>query len=159
MANTYTQIYLQIVFAVKWRQGLIKENFREDVQKYITGIVENRGQKLIAINSMPDHTHILVGFGTTITIADLVHDIKIASTNFINDNRFVRGKFGWQNSYGAFSYSRSHLDRIVKYIHNQQKHHKKKSFKEEYIEFLEKYDIVYNPKYLFDWPEETKNNS
>jgi REP element-mobilizing transposase RayT len=159
MANTYTQIYLQIVFAVKWRQGLIKESFRENVHKYITGIVKNRGQKLIAINSMPDHIHILVGFGTNITIADLVHDIKIASSNFINDHRFIRGKFGWQNGYGAFSYSRSHIDRIVKYILNQQKPHKTKTFREEYIEFLEKFEIAYNPKYLFDWPEETEKNS
>lgn len=162
MANTYTQIYLQLVFGVKWRQCLIHDKFREELHKYITGVVENRKQKLIAINSMPDHIHILVGFGTTITISDLVHDIKIASTNFINDQRLVPGKFSWQNGYGAFSYSRSHLDRIVKYILNQQKHHKTKTFKEEYIEFLEKYDIVYNPKYLFDWPkekEETEKNS
>ncbi|MCD6397079.1 MAG: IS200/IS605 family transposase [Spirochaetaceae bacterium] len=153
MANTYTQIYLQLVFAVKWRKNLIQDNFREELHKYITGIVENRKQKLIAINSMPDHIHILVGFGTTITIADLVHDIKIASTNFINDHRWLPGKFAWQNGYGGFSYSRSHLDRVVKYILNQQKHHKRNTFKEEYIEFLEKYEVLYDSKYLFDWIE------
>ncbi len=158
MANTYTQIYLQFVFAVKWRQALIHDKFRNELHKYITGIVTNRGQKLIAINSVSDHIHILVGFGTIITIANLVHDIKIASTNFINDQRLVPGKFAWQNGYGAFSYSRSHLDRVVKYILNQQKHHKKKTFKEEYLKFLEKYDIVYNPKYLFDWSEENNKN-
>jgi REP element-mobilizing transposase RayT len=151
MANTYTQIYLQIVFAVKWRQSLLQDNFREGVHKYITGIVENRGQKLIAINSVSDHIHILVGFGTNITIADLVHDIKIASTNYINDQRLALKKFAWQNGYGAFSYSKSQIDRVVKYILNQQKHHKKKTFKEEYLEFLEKYEVEYNPKYLFDW--------
>ncbi len=154
MANTYTQVYLQFVFAVKGRQSLIRDNFREELHKYITGIVENRKQKLIAINSMPDHIHLLVGFGTTITIADLLHDIKIASTNFINGHNWVFGKFAWQNGYGAFSYSRSHLDRVVKYILNQQVHHKKKTFREEYIEFLEKYQVLYDSKYLFDWINE-----
>ena len=154
MANTYTQIYLQFVFAVKGRQSLIRDSFRKELQKYITGIVENRRQKLIAINSMPDHIHLLVGFGTTITIADLLHDIKIASTNFINSHNWVFGKFAWQNGYGAFSYSRSHLDRVVKYILNQQQHHKKKTFREEYIEFLEKYQVLYDSKYLFDWINE-----
>ena len=151
MANTYTQIYLQFVFAVQNRQSLLKDSFREELHKYITGIVENRKQKLIAINSVSDHIHILVGFGTTITIADLIHDIKIASTNFINTKHWVQGKFSWQKGYGGFSYSRSHLDRVVKYILNQQKHHQRKTFKEEYIEFLEKYEILYDSRYLFDW--------
>jgi len=154
MANTYTQIYLQFVFAVKGRQSLIHDGFREELHKYITGIVENRKQKLIAINSMPDHIHILVGFGTTITIADLIHDVKIASSKLVNEHRWIPGKFSWQNGYGGFSYSRSHLDRVVKYILNQQKHHKRKSFREEYIEFLEKYEILYDSKYLFDWIKE-----
>lgn len=154
MANTYTQIYLQFVFAVKGRQSLIRDSFREELHKYITGIVQKRKQKLIAINSMPDHIHILVGFGTTITIADLIHDIKIASTNYINDHRLVAGKFAWQKGYGGFSYSRSHLDRVVKYILNQKKHHRKKTFREEYLEFLEKYEILYDSKYLFDWIKE-----
>ena len=156
MANTYTQIYLQFVFAVKGRQSLIQDKFREELHKYITGIVENRNQKLIAINSMPDHIHILVGFGTTITIADLIHDIKIASSKFINSHNWLGNHFSWQEGYGGFSYSRSHLDRIVKYILNQQKHHKKRTFKEEYIEFLEKYKVLYNSKYLFDWIETSK---
>ncbi len=151
MANTYTQIYLQFVFAVQNRQNLLKDDFREELHKYITGIVENRKQKLIAINSISDHIHILVGFGTTITIADLIHDIKIATTKFINTKYWVPGKFSWQEGYGGFSYSRSHLDRVVKYILNQQKHHQRKTFKEEYIEFLEKYEILYDSRYLFDW--------
>lgn len=157
MANTYTQIYLQFVFAVKGRQSLLRDNFREELHKYITGIVENRKQKMIAINSVADHIHLLVGFSITITIADLIHDIKIASTNFINDHRWISGRFSWQNGYGGFSYSRSHLDRVVKYILNQQKHHAKKSFKEEYIDFLEKYNILYDSKYLFKWIEEPVN--
>jgi len=117
----------------------------------MTGVVTNRKQKLIAINSVSDHIHILVGFGTTITIADLIHDIKIASTNLINSKHWIHGKFSWQKGYGGFSYSRSHLDRVVKYILNQQKHHQHKTFKEEYIEFLEKYEILYDSRYLFDW--------
>lgn len=151
MANTYTQIYLQFVFAVQSRRSLLKDSFREELHKYVTGIIENRKQKLIAINSVSDHIHILVGFGTTLTIADLIHDIKIASTKFINIKHWVPGKFSWQEGYGGFSYSRSHLDRVVKYIMNQQKHHQRKTFREEYIEFLEKYEILYDSRYLFDW--------
>ena len=157
MANTYTQIYLQLVFAVKGRQSLIRDDFREELHKYITGIIQNRKQKLIAINSMPDHIHILIGFGTTITIADLIHDIKIASTEFIKSNHWL-DKFCWQNGYGAFSYSRSHIDAVIKYIINQQNHHKQKTFKEEYIEFLEKFQIEYKDKYLFEWIDELKTN-
>ena len=151
MPNTYTQIYLQFVFAVKWRRSLLHDDFRDELHKYITGIVENRKQKLIAINSVSDHIHILVGFGTTITIAELIHDIKIASTNFINKHNWLPDKFAWQTGYGGFSYSRSHLDRVVKYILNQQIHHKKRTFREEYIDFLEKYNVLYDSKYLFDW--------
>ena len=154
MANTYTQIYLQIIFGVKWRQSLIHDKFREELHKYITGIVTKRRQKLIAINSVSDHLHLLIGFGTNITLSDLVHDIKIASANFINNKKLLPGRFNWQQGYGAFSYSRSQLDQVVKYIQNQQKHHKKKTFKEEYIEFLKRYEINYNPRYLFDWPED-----
>lgn len=156
MANTYTQIYLHLVFAVKNRQNLISDKIREDLHKYITGIVQNRNQKMLAINSMPDHIHILIGFGTSVTIADLVHDIKIASTKFINSNENSIGKFAWQTGYGAFSYARSQLDDIVKYIGNQEIHHKKRTFKEEYIRFLEKYAVDYDLKYVFDWFD-TKN--
>jgi len=129
MANTYTQIYLQFVFAVKYRQSLLKDDFRQELHKYITGIIQNRNQKLITINSVEDHIHIFVGFGTTITIADLIHDIKIASTDFINSNNWLKQKFQWQNGYVAFSYSRSHIDRVVKYIENQKEHHRKKHSK------------------------------
>lgn len=155
MANTYTQIYLQFVFAVKGRQSLIRDDFRDELHQYISGIIQNRNQKLIAINSMPDHIHIFVGFGTTITIADLIHDIKIASTEFIKSKGWL-DKFFWQNGYGAFSYSHSHIDAVTKYIMNQQKHHKQKTFKEEYIEFLEKFQMEYNDKYLFEWINDLK---
>ena len=151
MPNTYTQIYIQIVFAVKGKQNLIHNDHREELHKYITGIVQNRGQKMLAIFCMPDHTHIFIGLQPSIAISDLVRDIKAGSSKFINDNKWMRGKFNWQEGFGAFSYSRSHIDKVVHYILNQQEHHRKKSFREEYIEFLTKYAIDYNEKYLFEW--------
>ncbi|MCK5847379.1 MAG: IS200/IS605 family transposase [Bacteroidales bacterium] len=151
MANTYTQIYLQFVFAVKGRQCLLQDSFREELHKYISGIIEKRNQKLIAINSVEDHMHIFIGFGTTMSTAALLHDIKMNSSKFIERNNWVKGKFAWQSGYGAFSYSRSHIDRVVKYINNQKEHHRKKTFKEEYLEFLEKYSVDYDERYLFDW--------
>ncbi len=151
MPNTYSQIYIQIVFAVKHRESLIHESIREQVEKYITGIITNKNQKLIAIYCNPDHTHILVGLKPSISISDLVRDIKVGSSNYIRDNKLVRGKFNWQDGFGAFSYSRSNLDNVVKYILNQAEHHKQKTFKEEYIDFLEKFEIEYDNKYLFEW--------
>ncbi len=151
MANTFTQIYIQIVFAVKGRQNLIASSRREELHKYITGIVQNRDQKMLSIFAMPDHIHILVGLKARLSISDLVRDIKTGSSKYINDNHWVMGKFNWQEGFGAFSYSKSHIDNVVKYILNQEEHHKAKSFKEEYIEFLEKFDIEYDEKYLFEW--------
>lgn len=151
MANTFTQIYIQIVFAVKGRQNLIASSRREELHKYITGIVQNRDQKMLSIFAMPDHIHILVGLKAIVSISDLVRDIKTGSSKYINDNHWVMGKFNWQEGFGAFSYSKSHIDNVVKYILNQEEHHKAKSFKEEYIEFLEKFDIEYDEKYLFEW--------
>lgn len=153
MPNTYTQLYIQVVFAVKGRESFIKPYYREKIQKFITGIVTNRNQKLYQIFIMPDHTHILIGINPDMTISDLVRDIKAGSSKFINDNNLVKGKFNWQTGYGAFSYSRSHVDAVVKYIQNQEEHHKRKSFKEEYIDFLEKFEIEYHEKYLFEWVE------
>ena len=154
MANTYTQIYIQIVFAVKGRQNLIAKENREELHQFITGIVTNRGQKLFAVFAMPDHVHILVSIGPTILISDLVRDIKAGSSKFINDNNWINGKFNWQEGYGAFSYSKSSVDSVVKYILNQEEHHKKKKFKEEYLGLLEKFEIDYDQKYLFDWIED-----
>ena len=154
MANTYTQIYIQIVFAVKGRQNLIAKENKEELHKFITGIVTNRGQKLFAVFAMPDHVHILVSIGPTILISDLVRDIKAGSSKFINDNNWINGKFNWQEGYGAFSYSKSSVDSVVKYILNQEEHHKKKKFKEEYLGLLEKFEIDYDQKYLFDWIED-----
>ena len=151
MANTYTQIYIHIVFAVKGRQNLIQESIRGELQKYITGIIQNRNQKSLAIYCMPDHTHILVGMKADISVSDLVRDIKAISSKFINDNRYIRGKFNWQTGFGAFSYSKSQIDSVIKYILNQEQHHKKQTFKMEYLEFLEKFRIEYDNKYLFEW--------
>jgi len=138
MANTYTQIYIQIVFAVQHRKNLIPKSNKEELHKYITGIVTNRDQKLLSINCMPDHTHILVGLKPTMAISDFVRDIKANSSSFINEKKWIRSKFHWQEGYGAFSYGHSQLDRVIRYINNQEKHHKKRTFKEEYTEFLKK---------------------
>lgn len=151
MANTYSQIYIQIVFAVAGRQNLIPAANREELHKYISGIVDRRGQKMLSIFCMPDHTHILVGMRPSISISDLTRDIKAGSSNFINDKRWVRGHFNWQEGFGAFSYSRSQIDSVCKYILNQEEHHKRKSFKREYIGFLKKFEVEYDDDYLFDW--------
>ena len=151
LANTYSQIYVHIVFAVKGRQNLISAEIREELHKYITGIVTNRDQKLLSVFCMPDHTHILIGLKPSISISDLVRDIKAGSSKFINDKKLIKGKFSWQEGFGVFSYSRSQIDTVIKYIQTQEKHHRKKTFKEEYLEFLEKFKVEYDEKYLFEW--------
>jgi len=156
MGNTYSQIYLHIVFAVKGRQNLIRVEIREELHKYITGIVTNRDQKLLSIFCMPDHTHLLIGLKPVISISDLVRDIKAGSSKFINDKGLIKGKFSWQEGFGVFSYSRSQIDIVIRYIKNQEKHHHKKSFKEEYLEFLKKFEIEYDEKYLFEWVDVSK---
>ena len=149
MANTFSQIYIQTVFAVSNRMALIKQDFKEDLYKYITGIVRNQGQKLISINGMPDHIHILIGLRPAMALADLVREIKADSTNFINKNKWVRGRFSWQEGYGAFSYGHSQLDTIIRYIQNQEKHHRRRSFKQEYLALLKKFEIEFEEKYVF----------
>ena len=151
MANTYSQIYVQIVFTVKGRQNLIPKQYREELHKYITGIITKRDQKLLSVFAMPDHIHLLVGIKPNITISDLVRDIKAGSSKFISDSNWVKGKFSWQEGFGAFSYSKSQIDIVINYILNQEKHHEKKSFREEYHDFLKKFEIEYNEKYLFEW--------
>lgn len=153
MPNTYSQIYIQIVFAVKGRENLISKIHREELHKYITGIVQNRGQKMLSIFCMPDHVHLLVGIKPSITISDLVRDIKVGSSNFINQQHLVKGKFNWQEGFGAFSYSKSQIDSVIKYILGQEEHHKKTTFKEEYFDFLRKFEIDYDEKYVFEWIE------
>lgn len=151
MANTYTQLYVHLVFVVKGRENLISENHREELEKYICGIINNKNCKPLAIYCNPDHTHILLGLHPSVSVSDIARDIKANSSRFINENKWIKGKFNWQDGFGAFSYSKSHLDNVIKYILNQPFHHKKKTFREEYIEFLKKYQIDYDEKYLFDW--------
>lgn len=153
MANTFSQLYIQIVFAVKGRENLIHEGFRDELEKYICGIVTAKNQKVMAIYCMPDHTHVLISIKPNATLSDLVRDIKSSSSGFINDRKFLKGKFHWQEGFGAFSYSKSQLDTVVKYISAQPDHHRKKSFKEEYVEFLKKFEIDYDERYLFEWIE------
>ena len=153
MPNTYTQLLTQLVFAVKGRQNLIEEPIRERVEKFICGTATTRKHKPLAIYCMSDHLHFLIGLNPDQSIADLVKEIKIAANSFINDNRLTKQHFNWQEGYGAFSYSRSALDKVVKYILNQKDHHKKKTFKEEYIDFLVKFGVEYDQKYLFEFYE------
>ena len=151
MANTFSQIYLQFVFAVKNREAFIEKNNKEELHKYITGLVQNRNAKMLAVHCMPDHTHLFVGFKPTIFIPDFIKEIKVESNEFINQKKWIRGKFAWQEGYGVFSYSHSHIDNVIKYILNQDAHHKTKSFKSEYNELLKKFNISFDEKYLFDF--------
>ena len=153
MANTFTQIYIQVVFAVEGRQNLIRPIHKDELCKYITGIIRNRNQKLIAINGMADHLHILIGMNPDIALSDLVRDIKANSSIFINEKKWVMGRFHWQAGFGAFSYSRSHLDNVIRYIQNQEEHHSTNSFKNEYLGLLRKFDIAFDDKYVFDFIE------
>jgi len=153
MPNTFTQIYVQVVFAVNGRQSLISPSFKETLFKYIGGTMRNAGHKLITINGMPDHVHILVGLKPTVAISDLVKDIKVASSRLINDKKLVRGRFSWQEGFGAFSYSQSRLSKVARYIENQERHHARRSFKEEYLSMLKSFQIEYDERYLFKWIE------
>jgi putative transposase len=149
--NTYSQIYIQIVFAVRGRENLIQKPFKDELYKFITGIIRNDGQKLLCINGMPDHLHVFVGMNPDISISNLTQDIKANSSRFINGKKWIKGKFSWQEGFGAFSYSHSHIDPVIKYIFNQEKHHKNKTFKEEILEILQKFVVEFNEKYLFEW--------
>jgi len=153
MPNTYTQLYVHIIFTIRGRENLIPAKHRENIHKYITGIVTKRKQKLLSIFAMPDHVHIFVGLTGDVAVSDLVRDIKSGSSKYITENNFVKGKFNWQTGYGAFSYSKSQIDKVNRYILNQEQHHRKKTFKEEYIEFLDKFGVDYDEKYLFKWIE------
>jgi putative transposase len=149
MANTYSQIYIQVVFAVQCRQYLIRPEFREEVQKYITGVTTERGQKLLTIYCMPDHTHLLVGLKPAKALSDLVRDIKNASSNFINSKGWVMGRFCWQEGFGAFSYAHSQLSDVIRYIQTQPLHHAKRSFREEYLRFLHRFEIDHDERFIF----------
>ena len=151
MAGTFSQLYIQVVFAVKGRENLIVNPWKDELYKYISGIIKGKEQKPIIVNGMPDHIHAFIGLKPSIAISDLVRDIKNNSSKFINERKLVRGKFSWQEGYGVFSYSHSHIQNVYEYILNQQEHHKKKTFRDEYIDFMRKFEIEYNEKYLFDW--------
>lgn len=154
MVGTFSQLYIQIIFAVKERQNLISQNWKEDLHKYIAGIIKGKDQKPIIVNGMPDHIHAFIGLKPSMKISDLVRDIKNNSSNFINEKKFVRGKFAWQKGYGAFSYSHSHIKKVYQYILNQEEHHKKKSFREEYLELLQLSKVLSSsaePQASFDY--------
>jgi putative transposase len=151
MPSTYSQIYIQLVFAVKGRQNCIKESFREEVQKYMAGIINNKKQRLYAIYCMPDHVHLLVSLKPDLAVSDLVRDIKADTTSFSKEKGFVNDAFCWQEGFGAFSYSKSQTAKVVEYILNQPLHHYRKSFREEDHDFLERYGIAYDEKYVFEF--------
>ena len=150
MANTYTQIYIMVVFGVKGRQNLIRNEIESEIYKYISGIINNRGQKIFQITGISDHIHILIGLKPDCSLSDLVRDIKANSSKFINEKKWFIGKYHWQSGYGAFSYSHSQIDNVCKYIKNQKEHHRKISFKEEYRQQLDSFGIDYDEKYIFD---------
>ena len=151
MADSFSQVYLHFVIAVKGRQNLLQKPWREEVFKYMSGIVTAKKEKSIIINGVADHVHIFVGFNTPMDYSYLIRDIKNNTTNFINEKKFLRTKFQWQEGYGVFSYSHSSINNVYNYILNQEAHHHKKTFREEYIEFLRKFEIEYDEKYLFEW--------
>jgi putative transposase len=151
MANTYTQLYIQFVFSVKGRENLVKESFRDEFEKIICGIVHNHKCKTYAIYCNPDHTHLFVGIHPSIAPSKLMEQVKSGSSNWLNEKKYLPFKFSWQDGFGAFSYSKSHIDNVVQYILNQPEHHKKQTFKDEYLLFLEKFEIEYYEKYLFEW--------
>lgn len=153
MPGTFTQLYVQIVFAVKGRVNLIPSQCKSELNQYIAGIIKGKDQKPIIVNGMPDHIHAFIGIKPVMAVSDLVRDIKNNSSKFITDKKWVIGKFQWQEGYGAFSYSHSQIENVYKYILNQEQHHKKRTFREEYLELLKKFEIEYNEKYLFEWVE------
>jgi len=153
MANTYSQVHLHFIFAPKFRQALISAAWETSLYKYITGIVEARQHKMIAINGMSDHLHILVGFRTTQSIGDFMQDVKADSSQWINASRFCGCRFEWQAGYGVFSYSKSQVPDVIHYIQTQKEHHRKSTFREEYLAFLEKFEVSYDERYVFTPPQ------
>lgn len=149
MANTYTQIHIQAIFAVRYRVGLIQNDWKDELCKYITGIVQNHEHKLLAINGMPDHLHVFFGMRPTQSLSGLMQDIKGSSSQWINDRGFIRRRFEWQSGYGAFSYAKSQVQNVVSYILNQEEHHRKETFLEEYVSFLKEFEIDYDEHYIF----------
>ncbi len=153
MAGTFSQIYIQAVFAVKDRENLLQKEWRKDVFKYMSGIIANKVQKPIIVNGVSDHVHLFIGLKPSMALSDLLRDVKNNTSNFINEQKWLNQKFNWQEGFGAFSYSHSHIDKVYKYVFNQEEHHKKKSFREEYIGLLNKFEIPHEERFLFEWIE------
>ncbi|MBO0933340.1 IS200/IS605 family transposase [Fibrella aquatilis] len=149
MPNTYTQLYIQVVFAVKHRHGLIRPEWKEDLYRYMTGIIQKQGHKLIAINGMSDHVHVFIGFNPKQAVSELMQYLKMDSSKWINEKRLTSAQFEWQTGYGAFSYGHSQIDVVVKYIQNQEHHHRERTFLQEYKALLRKFDIPYDERYVF----------
>lgn len=151
MAGTFSQLYIQYVFAVKGRESLIRPEFESEVYQYIAGIIKGKEQKPLAVNGMADHIHVLVGLKLVMRISDLIRDIKNNSTNFINDKGWLKKKFSWQEGYGVFSFSQSNFGKVIDYIKDQKRRHQRSTFKQEYMALLKKFDIPFEEKYLFDF--------
>jgi REP element-mobilizing transposase RayT len=149
VANTFTQIHIQAVFAVRYRVGIIQPGWKNELYKYITGIIQHHKHKLIAINGMEDHLHVLFGMRPAQSLSDLMQDVKGSSSKWINEKKFVKSRFEWQEGYGAFSYSKSQIRNVISYIQNQEAHHQKYSFLDEYKLFLKKFDVDYDERYIF----------
>lgn len=153
MADTFTQIYIQIVFAVRNREALIQPEWEEKLFKYITGIVQKKDQKMLAINGTKDHIHFFIGMKPTCCLSDLVREVKKSSISFIKENKYIKSAFYWQEGFGAFSYSHSQLSKVIQYINNQKQHHQTKTFKDEYLALLKAFHVEFKNEYLFDWLE------
>jgi putative transposase len=151
MAGTFSQMYIQVVFAVKGRENLIAKNWREELHRYISGIITANGQKSIIVNGAADHVHCFIGLKPSMAVADLTREIKNNSSKFINEKKLTKYKFNWQEGYGAFSYAQSQVENVYHYILNQEEHHKKNNFRAEYIELLRYFQVEFNEKYLFEW--------
>ena len=154
MAGTFSQIYIQVVFAVQGRENLLQKPWSEEVFKYMAGIIKGKNQKPIIINGVSNHVHLFIGLKPAKALSDLVRDVKNNTSNFINDQKFVRSRFSWQEGFGSFSYAHSQIGQVYQYILNQEAHHRQKTFKQEYLEFLKKFEIEYDEKYLFDLNED-----
>ncbi len=149
MANTYTQIFLHLVFSPKFRSSVIQTSWEDELYKYITGVVQGNNHKMLAINGMPDHIHLLIGLHSTQSVSELMQDIKRSSSKWINEKKFLKSRFEWQEGYGAFSYSKSQVKNVIKYITDQKEYHQKTTFNDEYKEILERFDIPFDEKYVF----------
>lgn len=153
MAGTFSQIYLQFVFAVQGRQNLIPKEHKEELHKYITALVQARNAKLLAVHCMPDHLHLFAGLKPAVYIPDFVKEIKVESNEFIRNKHWIKAAFHWQEGYGVFSYGHSQVNDVCRYVFNQEQHHRNKTFRDEYHEFLRKFSVPHEERFLFDWIE------